>query len=397
MAETMIDNEQLDLWSRSRPRVVLFNQAMTPKPTLADVPAEMLDRLNVAEPGFLVKSREELDQIGIVLAHDQLAQFQNGDPVLIVVDRVDQREALKKGRRQIEGLERRVQDAHAIQTYIGVERLCEWMHAGRSNLPKVPDQRMKAMRLLATEGLLDETNIDATEEADRLAFYRTQCDAGSRLVVEWYPWIDNPRRLLEEVRKVVRMQLPDMKPPAIKEAIAHELRMNRFMLRCWRQATTLVLTEHEMSDEVRKNDRATKGQLAVLAGAGTDRPQLAEAVRAAFDGDFEPSKLFRNLRIFEDLFELARILGRHGRGFDERLAGASLNCLRQQISMRDKLNEETETNPECGRSGQDEAALLITSAAYELFSRSKWIDALDAAIRTDGAVNLTGRSGRVAA
>lgn len=393
----MIDNETIRKWLSGSTSFVLFNRAMAPEAKLADVPAEMLDRLNGEKTPILVASRDDIDRIGIVLSHDMLALFQKGEPVPVVTDPVAHRPALKKGRRQIEGLERRVQDAHAIQTYIGVERLCEWMHAGRSNSPKVPDQRMKAMRLLATEGLLDETNMDATEEADRLAFYRTQCDAGSRLVVKWYPWIDNPRRILEEVRKVVRMQLPDMNPPAIKEAIAHELRMNRFMLRCWRQATTLVLTEHEMSDEVRKNDRATKGQLAVLAGAGTDRPQLAEAVRAAFDGDFDPSKLFRSLRIFDDLFELARILGRHGRGFDERLAGASLNCLRQQISMRDKLNEETETNPECGRSGQDEAALLITSAAYELFSRSKWIDALDAAIRTDGAVNLTGRSGRVAA
>lgn len=393
----MVDIEAVQKRLLGLTSFVLFNRAMAPEPKLADIPSEMLDRLNDKKPHVLVASRDEIDLIGIVLPHDMLALFQKGEPILVVTDAVAHRPAMEKGRRQIEGLERRVQDAYAVHTYLVVERLCEWMHAGRSNLPKVREQRIKAMQLLATDGLLDEAHMDATEEADRLASYRTQRDAGSRLVVKWHPWIDNPRRLSEEARKVVRMQLPDMKPPAIKEAIAHELRMNRFMLRCWRQASTLVLTEHELSDGVLKNGRETKGQLALLAGAKTDRAELAEAVRAAFDGDFDPSKLFRSLRSFADLFELSRILGRYGRGFDERVAGASLKCLRKQILMRDQFEKEIEANRKCGRSGQEEATLFITNAAYELFSRSKWIDALDAAIATDGTVTLTGRSNRVAA
>lgn len=392
----MIDEGKMQKWLAGSTSFVLFDRR-TERSALNDIPSEILDRLNGEKPFILSACLEEIDRIGIVLSHDQLAKFKKGEPILIVAEPVAHRPALQKGRRQIEGLERRVQDAHAVQTYMGVERLCEWMHAGRSNPPRVPDQRIKAMQLLATNGLPDETHIDAMEEDDRLAFYRTQCDAGSRVAVEWHPWIDNPRRILEEARKVVRMQLPDMKPPAIKAEIAKELRMNRFMLRCWQQATTLVLAEHELSEEIRKNDRVSKGQLAVLAGLRTDRVELAEAVRAAIDGDFDPSQLFRNMRSFEDLFELARILGRHGRGSDERLTGPSLKCLRKQISMRDQFEKEIEANPECGRSGQEEATLFITNAAYELFSRSKWIDALDAAIATDGTVTLTERSNRIAA
>lgn len=376
---------------------VLFNRTITPDAKLADIPAAILDRLNGEKPHILVASRDEIDRIDIVLSHDMLARFQKGEPVLVAKDAVAHRAALKKGRRQIEGLERRVQDAYAVQTYIGVERLCEWMHAGRSNPPRIPDQRIKAMQLLAMDGLSDETQIDATEEDERLAFYRTQCDAGSRLVSQWYSWIDNPRRILEEAQKVVRMQAPNMKPSAIKEAIAKELSMNRFMLRCWQQATTLVLAEHELSEEVRKNDRPTKGQLAVLAGAIPDRPALVEAVRAALDGDFDPSRLFRSLISYEDLFELARILGRHGRGSDERLAGPSLKQLLKQMSIREKFEKESEANPESGRSGEDEAALLITNAAFQMFVPSSWIDALDAAIATDGTVILPGRSNRSAA
>lgn len=393
MTDTTIDNEQLETWSRSRPSFVLFNRAFAPAPTIFDVPAEIIDRLNGVRPDVLVASNDELDRIGIVLAHDQLAQFRKGDPVLIAMDRVDQREALKKGRRQIEGLERRVQKAHAIQTYIGVERLCEWMHASRSNLPKVPDQRRKAMRFLATEGLLDETNMDATEEADRLAFYRTQCDAGSRLAVEWYPWIENPRRLLEEVRKVVRMQLPDMNPPAIKEAIAHELRMNRFMLRCLRQATALVLAEQAMSDEIRKRGRETKHQQAALAGAIVDRPALHQAARAALDGDFNPSELFRSLLSYHDTLELARLLGRRGRGHDESLELTLVREMKRQIRLREECDDSAK-QAEGALNGEHEAALVITKAAYELFRPESWRDVLDKAIAAGEAVTLTRRSRR---
>ena len=43
-----------------------------------------------------------------------LALFQKGELILVVTDAVAHRPAMEKGRRQIEGLERRVQDAHAV-------------------------------------------------------------------------------------------------------------------------------------------------------------------------------------------------------------------------------------------------------------------------------------------
>lgn len=74
MTDATIDNEQLETWSRSRPGFVLFNRAFAPAPTIFDVPAEIIDRLNGVRPDLLVASNDELDRIGIVLAHDQVSE-----------------------------------------------------------------------------------------------------------------------------------------------------------------------------------------------------------------------------------------------------------------------------------------------------------------------------------
>lgn len=57
------------------------------------------------------------------------------------------------------------------------------------------------------------------------------------------------------------------------------------MLRCLHRATTLVLSAHEMSTVIRKHDRMSRNQQAVLSGVTMDRPTLYEAARAALDGD----------------------------------------------------------------------------------------------------------------
>jgi len=58
-------------------------------PTIADVPAEIFDPLKGARPDVLIASRDELDRLGAVLAHDQLARLQTVEPILIVLDRAD--------------------------------------------------------------------------------------------------------------------------------------------------------------------------------------------------------------------------------------------------------------------------------------------------------------------
>lgn len=396
MPGAMMDGEQLEAWSRSRPRLVLFNQAMTPKPTLADVPAAMLDRLSGAEPGFWVMSRDQLDQSGVLLAHDQLAQFQNGEPVLIVVDRVDQREALKKGRRAKQGVERRVQDAHAVQTYVGMERLCEWIQARDNVELTVEAQRWRVTQMLAEKAWLkDPSAKKAATDEDRLAFFRTQFDAGSRLVVpSWYRWATHPNDLSCVVRKIAKTSSASMKHSAIEDAIDHELAMNRFMLRCLRQATTLVLAEHAMSDEIRKRDRETKHQQAALAGAILDRPALHEAACAALDGDFNPSELFRSLLSYHETLELARLIGRHGRGHDVTLDVMLAREMKRQIRLREEC-EDSAKRAEGALNGEHEAALAITQAAYKLRRPESWREELDNAIAAGEAVTLTGRSGKM--
>lgn len=391
MTDTTIDKEQLEAWSRSRPSFVLFNRAFAPAPTIFDVPAEIIDRLNGVRPDVLVTSRDELDQSGIVLAHDQLAQFQKGEPVLIVVDRVDLREALKRGRREKKNLERRVQDAHAVQTYVGMERLCEWRQAIDTKSFTTPARREEVIELLAKKAWLDDSSVKkvATDE-DRLAFFRTQFDAGSRLVApSWYPWAGTPDALSRVAREIVTASSASMNHSEIEDAIDHELAMNRFMLRCLRQATALVLAEHAMSDAIRKRGRETKHQQAALAGAVLERPALHEAVRAALDGDFNPSELFRSLLSYHDTLELARLIGRHGRGHNERLDLTLVREMKRQIRLREECDDSAK-QAEGALNGEHDAALVITKAAYELFRPENWREELDKAIAAGEAVTLTG-------
>lgn len=387
-----IDREAFEGWPRSRPRIVLVNRDVNPVPAVKDLPPELVERLGGARPDFLVASREELDRIGIVLAHDRLARFQKGEPILLVVGRVDHREAMKRGRRQKEELERSVQDALAVHVYVGVERLCAWLQArdGRRLTVSVPELRDRAIELLATEAWLDDPNTPgrATEERRR-AFFRTQFDAGSRLVGTWYPWAQRPDDLSRVTRRIVEASARNMDRTLLEESIGREFNLIRFMLRCLHRATTLVLSAHEMSADIRKHDSMSRNQQAVLSGATMDRPTLYEAARAALDGDFNPSQLFGSLLSYHDTLELARVLGRHGRGHDVRLDATATREMRRMITVRDGLDAQLKRHPEELPFDEQAAALVITQAGYELFSRERWLPVLNESIVSGSALTLS--------
>lgn len=388
-----MDTQQFETWSRSRPHLVLINRAVTPSPKASDLSPELVERLNGARPDFLVATREELDWIGIVLAHDQLARFQRGEPVLIVAGRVEHRDALRRGRRQKEELERSVQEVLAVPTYLRAERLSAWLQArdGRRLAVTVPELRERVLERLATEAWLDDPNAGGgvTEER-RIAFFRSQFDAGSRAISSWYPWADRPDDVSAAARKLVEKDAEPMNRALIEEEIGREIAMVRFMLRCLRQATTLVLTAHEMSAEIGRHGRMTKSHQAVLAGATADRPTLYEAVRAARDGDFNPSDLFPNLLSYHDTLELARQLGRHGRGHDVHLNATAIREMRRMITVRDGLDAQLKWHSEELPFDEQAAALVITQAGYELFSRERWLPILDEAIAGGFALTLSG-------
>lgn len=387
----MMDKEQFEAWSRSRPSFVLINRDINPNPTAADLSPELIERLNGARPGFLVVTREELGTHGIMLAHDQLARFQRGEPVLLVVGRVDHRAQLKRGRRSKEELERAVQDALAVQTYLGVERLCGWQKArdGRRVTLTVPELRDRVLDQLATVAWLDDPNtIGGKTESERQSFFRTQYDAGGRLIATWFSWAERPDDLSREARQVVE-ESARKRPTLIAEEIVREIRMIGFMVRCLRQATTLVLAAHEMSAEIRKHDKMTNGQQAVLAGAISDRSTLFEATRAALDGDFNPADLFPSLLSYYNTLELACLLGRRRRGHDIHLEPDLLREMQRQILLREMFDADQLQHPGGMPFDEQAAALVLTQAAYESIPKSRWPGLLDEAIKLERAVTLS--------
>lgn len=336
MTDGTIDAEALDAWSQSRPHIVLVNAAINPAPGPKNLPPELLAQLGGRRPDFLVATREEIERAGIVPSHNHLAGFLRGEPVLVVVSRVEHRDALKRGRRRKEEIERQVQDEFAVQTYVGVERLCGWLRArdGRLLSVTVPELRDRVFGLLAETTWQDDPNAGAaTTCEDRISFFRTQYDAGGRLVATWYAWERRPDDLSRVARQVVEMSAWQMDRALISEAIDRETASLRFLLGCLRRATTLVLTEHAMSAEIGRRGSMSRHRQAVLAGAVSDRPTLYEAMRAALDGDFDPSDLFRSLLSYHDTLEIAPLIGRHGRGHDVRLEPDMADELRREFSV----------------------------------------------------------------
>lgn len=384
------DDAAFEEWVGNRPFLILVNAEVNPRPMVHDLPREIVDQLNGRRPDFLVASFDELNRIGIVLSHDQVAKFRNGVPVIMAIGRVDHREALKRGRRRKEELERQVQDALAVQTYLSIERLCAWQQArdGRRLNVTLPELRDRVIEDLSNEAWVEDRNVDqiATDE-DRKAFFRTQADAGSRLIATWYSWARRPDDLSRVARQVVRTSAQEMDQTLIAESIRRERNMIRMMLRCLRQATTLVLTAHAMSAEIQNRERMTKGQQAVLSGAAGDRSTLYEAVRVAIDGDFNPSHLFPAMLSNHATLELGRLLGRRGRGHRIDIGANLVRELRRQIDIRDAMDAaglgEGETPTD-----EHAAALVITQTAYELVTRERWLSVLDQAVSTDSGVVL---------
>lgn len=108
------------------------------------------------------------------MAHDQLARFQEGKPILIVINSVKHREALQRGRRRKDALELNVHEALVVRVYVGVERLCAWLKVRdrRRMDVAVSELRDRTFELLASEAWLEDpkTTGPMTEERDKRFF-----------------------------------------------------------------------------------------------------------------------------------------------------------------------------------------------------------------------------------
>lgn len=392
MTIEMTNEQDMRDWIADRPMLVLINAAATPHPVVDAVPAELRAAFGDRRVDFLGATTADLDRLGIELTGDERRQFERGEPIVIAITGVAHRQPFKRGRRRKEELECDVQNGLAVCTYAAVERLCEWtrLRDGRRIELTLPERRERVLALLArTPGERSDGRMKrAVAPDDRVAFWRTQYDAGGRLAAGWYADIARPGELASRARRIVFETARRFERTHIDAAIDDEIERLLFLERCLARATELVLTAHEMTEGVASAGQLTKGQQAVLAGNRVGgRPCLYDAVRAAFDGDFDVAALFPSLIVHGGPIKLARLIGRHGRGHAVRINCALIAVLQTAMEHYDECQAAVAANAGALTAAQG-AGFWIAKAALELFPRAEWSGAIDPALIGDGAVDL---------
>lgn len=383
---------ELSDWLASEPMVVLVNAATTPhRPTKADIPDYMLDRLGGRRPDFLKLHPDQLWNHGIILSHDQLAQFRAGKPMLLAVGADRLPAPLKRGRREREQLEKEVQDALAIQVYLRTERICallEKQHGSRW-MRTVPAQRDEVLERLAIEAWVDDGKgkEDAAERSH--SFYRTQYDAGSRLACSFYRGSSSPGELAKLVRRtaVVECDRRGGSRELAAEFVQQDIERIRFLTLCLRQATSLARAVHEIAGDVRAERPLTKAAVRTTGGAIPERPALPSVVLAAIDCDLNVAVIFRSLLSYSDVIEVARVLGRYERGEDIRLDPAQVSVLERQLEIALPYLERVTRTGDVS-SEEVGAAVLIAGILLDAAPADAWRSMLREAMAGQGAITL---------
>ncbi|MGY6709016.1 MAG: hypothetical protein ACXIVF_11880 [Rhizobiaceae bacterium] len=377
-------------WLAARPFVILANEKILPRPTFADVSPAILEHLQGRRPDFLVADPDQLFDRGIMLSPDHMERFCSGEPILMAVGADAVPPPLKRGRRQHKALEKLIQDALAIQVYLKTERICALMRVCRetSRRMNVPALRNAARELLAAKAWIDDgkNSNDANERA--LAFFRTQYDAGSRLVGAFFADNPSPREAGKRERQHVLRECagPDARKIAA-EGIDHEIERIRFLLSCLRQATALVQAVQEQADDIRCDRPVMKATVRTIAGADVDRPSLAQVVRAAVDCDVDLSGLFPSLLVHHELVDLARKLGRFGRGYDVRVDASQVVILQKLFRTGTEYLGRAQVAGEFY--DQDAVAILMARMMLEIRDAEVWHRILDEAVALNSAITFS--------
>jgi hypothetical protein len=395
-----VTNEEAALrdWLATRPVFILMNGDLVPEPKAADIPAAILDRLDGRRPDFLVLREEELRSLGIALSHDQQRQFQSGQPVLFAVGYDALPPGLKRGRREKQLLERQVQDALAIQVYVTVERLCELVKKrdGRRCGKTLPALRDEMFKTLAKDAWIDEHASEKAEEDRRISFFKTQYDAGSRLLCQFYPGASSPREIAVRVRESSIAEYSELGGmAALNLRIASDAEWIRFLVQCLRQATSLVLAVQQIADAARRERVPPGVSRRIAAGLDADRPFLVMAVRAGLDCDFNAGDIFRSLLSHHDLFETARLFGRYFRGQDVRFEPPHVRVLARQFP-RGLPFIGRELRP-ADLTDEDGAAIQITRTMLDIRPAEEWPPLLEEALAAHSAIAISRRRDDVAA
>lgn len=253
---------------------------------------------------------------------------------------------------------------------------------------KVPALRDAALELLAAKSWIDDgiRSIDAEERA--LAFLRTQYDAGSRLVGAFFADNPSPREAGKRERDQALRECAGLDGRKVAaECIEHDVERIRFLLSCLRQATALVQAVQEQADDIRCDRPVMNATVRTIAGADVDRPSLAQAVRAAVDCDVDLTGLLPSLLVHRELVELARNLGRFGRGYDVRVDASQVAIMQKQFRTGTEYLGHAQAAGEFY--DRDAVAILMARMMLEIRNAEVWHRILDEAVALNSAITFS--------
>lgn len=385
MAISMMNEAAIREWIAAAPQFVLFNAAKTPHPQLVDIPVDFNEGIGDRRIDLMAATCEELDRLGVVLSHDEKRVFEQGKPILVAATGVEHRPSLKRGRRRKEQLERDVQTGLAAATYAATERLIEWtsLRDGRRVALALSERRERVLQLLADEA---KQVFGAKGRCGSSAYWRTQYDAGSRIVAGFHADIQRPGQLADRARHIVCSGGSQMRIAEIDQAIRDEISRLMFLSRCLDRATEFVLAAHDIR-QINGGQKLSKGQQAVLASThGDHRPSLYDVTRAAFDGDFDGALLFPSLIVRQPIIELARLLGRAGRGHAVEIGPNRIGDLQTVLLTYEVCLQHLEKD--IGLTAEQGASFWVAKAALELAPLAAWKAGIESARRAGDTISL---------
>lgn len=274
---------------------------------------------------FLAVARESEEKIQCAaISMDQLTtlgassieqdQFSKGEPIFIWPKTIPHREPRARGGQAYDDIEKGIQDALAVTTYVVVEKIRQ--------LLKIRDKRSR----ITTEAARNAVIKSLSQNWPANTIYST---IDSRYCHLWKLFNDGQRSKnwkslfeCDDLRGEIKLWSARFDKSS-RNDIDQEVSTQKYfiygLLACEIRAAINRKTISEVSDQAAKNIRLSIAQHAELAGLTTsNRTGVLDILTAAFFSNVNPVDIYPNLENVHTDFETMGLLGRLDRGLSAK-------------------------------------------------------------------------------